>query len=88
MKNIIAKYLAHGELSDKLIKLNADCKLLLNNASKFGDDLLASLSGQQKILFEKYCYASNHYIAEENDIRFTEGFKAGILFGLQLWGCD
>ena len=82
MKNIIANYLLHGELCKKIS--DTECKSLLLNLTEAEEELIASLSETQKTIYNRYSDAAANFRLEEIDTHFSEGFKAGALFGLQI----
>jgi len=84
MKNYIIDYLINGKLDDKLTCVSAECKPLLDAAVKAEETLNATLTEKQKTLFKAYCETALNFKCEQLDHHFTEGFKAGVLMGLQI----
>jgi len=84
MKNYIIDYLINGKLDDKLTCVSAKCKPLLDATVAAEETLNAVLTDEQKTLFKAYCEAALDFKCEQLDHHFAEGFKAGILMGLQI----
>jgi len=83
-KNIIVEYLLNHKLEDKMCSVPAQSKPLLDAFVKAEEALSATLSDEQKALFRTYSDVGLDYRCEQIDHTFTEGFKAGVLFGLQI----
>ena len=84
MKNIIVEYLINNKLDQKLTLIPAESMPLVTELVKAEEVLLAALSDEHKAMFKKYVDAALDYRCEQSDYYFTEGFKAGILFGLEI----
>jgi len=82
--NIIAKYLMEGELAQKIAIVP---KELIPMRDAMLDTLIkleAILSDEKKVLLDKYYDCMNNYRDAMEQHHFSEGFKAGILFGLEV----
>lgn len=83
-KNIIVDYLLHGELDLKMSRATDESVRLIGIVSDAYDALLAVLTDEQKALLEKFKSALEDHQCEEVDHFFAEGFKAGVLMGLEM----
>lgn len=83
-KNIIVDYLLHGELDLKMSRATDECVRLIGIVSDAYDALLAALTEEQKVLLEKFKSALEDHQCEEVDNFFAEGFKAGMLVGMEI----
>ena len=84
MKNYIVEYILNGKLEEKLTCVSTCCRPLLDKAVKAEEAVNAVLTDEQKTLFRAYCNATLDFKCQQLDHHFTEGFKAGMLMGLQI----
>ena len=85
-KNIIAAYLLDGELAQRLA-IVPDEHIPKRNAMIEAQEALEEvLTDNQQPLFDKYHDSVMEYRDSMEQHHFTEGFKAGLLFGLQTKG--
>jgi len=82
--NIIAKYLMEGELVEKLAIVPKELILMRNAMIDSQKALEDVLTNNQKALFDKNYDRTMEYRDAMEQHHFSEGFKAGILFGLQI----
>jgi len=84
--NIIAKYLMEGELVEKLATVPEEL-IPMRNAMIDGQKALEDvLTEEQKPLFDKNYDCTMEYKDAMEQHHFSEGFKAGLLIGLQIKG--
>jgi len=83
-KNIIADYLLNAALDLKLTKDTDEANRLISIVCEIYEEFVALLSPEQKLLYEKYCNAKDDYTDAVLNRHFSEGFKAGILFGMEI----
>jgi len=84
MKNYIVEYILNGKLEEKLACVSTECKPLLDAAVKAEEEVNAILTDKQKTVFRTYCDVALDFKCQQLDHHFTEGFKAGMLMGLQI----
>jgi len=84
--NIIAKYLMEGELVEKLAIVPDELIPMRNAMIDAQKALENALSTKLQPLFNKYHDCIMEYKDAMEQHHFSEGFKAGLLFGLQIKG--
>jgi len=84
MKNYIIEYFINGKLDQILTCVSAECKPLLDAAVNAEEAVNSILTDKQKAVFRVYCDVALDFKCQQLDHHFTEGFKAGMLMGLQI----
>jgi len=84
MKQSIIKELFYGNCGTiNLIENDANYKLLFNKSFELYQQIKCFLTKNQKILFEEFCALRGSLEAEGCATHYTEGFKIGLLIGIE-----
>lgn len=84
MKNSIIEDIYFGRRgSDVVLKTTEKTKKLMNEAIEYEDSFKKVLSAEQLSLFERYISSVIDLKVEELCVHYTEGFKLGLLVGIQ-----
>jgi len=84
MKNYIIDYLLTEELERKVYALTPKLSESLDNVIADKVAFTATLTKKQKELFDKSSNSEAAHHLKQTEHYFTEGFKSGILIGLQV----
>lgn len=84
MKKSILTAIFYGEKGHpETIKEGPEYWKVMDETNKLSDELVKGLTEKQKELFDKLCFSSMGLEAEATLTYFKEGFKIGLLLGIE-----